>query len=151
VLACLQAKYGPKETRARGGDNSDASLSGAEQNGQEAQARNKKKGRKQPGFDDEDAAKVGQLFEQYGAQKGYVDTIHQVMGGRFSRAHLRRQLKSMGLKKGQLTANQARGPSDAGNAAHFFDVTKDSQVIELPAYLIAVVPCMKNVLRQKTP
>lgn len=117
---CMQARFRPQEHRRGAGlDDSDASSSGAEDGGGPdglpgaGQRKSKKKkktgGRTQADFSEEDTVRLGQLFEQYGNQKGYVDTIQQELGGKFPRSQVQRQLKALGLKKGQLTANQVKG------------------------------------------
>ena len=47
-----------------------------------------------------------QLFEKHGTSKGYVELIRADIGDTFKRSQIQRQLKALGLRKGQLTEHQ---------------------------------------------
>ncbi|BDA45591.1 Topoisomerase 1-associated factor 1 at N-terminal half [Coccomyxa sp. Obi] len=107
-----QATLG-KERRQDGADAqcSDASDLDAGQFGPAAdavasQGRRRKRGRSAAAFSEEETALLVQLFEKHGTSKGYMDLICSDMNDKFKRSQIQRQLKVLGLKKGQLTDNQ---------------------------------------------
>lgn len=110
----LQATNRKEQHQARGThDQSDGSASDADGEGApaaDAAARRgrqrRKRARSDVVFSDEDRAMLKQLFEKHGNSKGYADLIREEMGDQFKRSHIQRQLKVLGLRKGQLTDNQ---------------------------------------------
>lgn len=68
----------------------------------------RRKGRTVEAFNAEQQAELRELFEKHGAQKGYVEAIAGELGGAaFKRSQIQRELKKLGLKRAQLTDNQA--------------------------------------------
>lgn len=55
-------------------------------------------------------AQLRELFEEHGMEKRYLDIIAEKWQGGFSRARVSRHLKSLGLKRGVLTATQVSLP-----------------------------------------
>ena len=54
-------------------------------------------------------AELRQLFEEYGGRRDWLDVISgSLEEGAFKRSQVARQLKAMGLKRGQLTERQVR-------------------------------------------
>ena len=53
---------------------------------------------------------VRELFEEHGMEKRYLDIIAEKWQGGYSRARVSRHLKSLGLKRGVLTATQVSLP-----------------------------------------
>ena len=68
---------------------------------------------------DSQANELRDAFEQCNAQKDCLAQCVAAMGGAFKRSHVSRQLKSMGLKRGRLTASQVYSSSNKGTVQQF--------------------------------
>ena len=105
----VQAKQQEGRPQAQGmasGDASDAEepLMAAQPAGQHS-----RQGRTLEAFSAELQAELRELFEKHGACKGYLEAIAgELGGGAFKRGRVQRELKHMGLRRGQLTDGQAR-------------------------------------------
>ena len=75
----------------------------------------RRRGRIVEAFSEEQQAELRELFEKHGAQKGYVEAAAGELGGAtFKRSQIQRELRRLGLKRGQLTDNQACLRPEAG-------------------------------------
>lgn len=111
VVLCWQATYRKEQGQGGEAEQSDASASDAEEGAPAAdtaapQGKRRKRARSATAFSAEESALLVQLFEKHGTSKGYVDLILADIGDRFKRSQIQRQLKALGLKKGQLTDHQ---------------------------------------------
>jgi hypothetical protein len=107
----LQAKQRKDEAQVQGMASGDESGGGGEPLVAAAQlgGPRRRKGRAAEAFSAEQQAELRELFEKHGAQKGCVEAIAgELGGGAFKRSRIQRELKKLGLKRGQLTDNQAR-------------------------------------------
>ena len=103
--ARAQKDQAPTEGPASGGESEHdgAALRAQQQPGQQP----RKKLRAAATFSAEMQDELRELFERHGNQKGCVDVIAaELGGGAYKRSQIQRQIKEMGLRRGQLTDNQ---------------------------------------------
>ncbi|EIE20339.1 hypothetical protein COCSUDRAFT_58046 [Coccomyxa subellipsoidea C-169] len=98
-----------KEQSGAGEDAEQSDASGSDAAAPHAaapQGQRRKRARSAIAFSADDSTLLVDLFEKHGNSKGYVDLIRTDMSDRFKRSQIQRQLKALGLKKGQLTDRQ---------------------------------------------
>lgn len=109
--------------------------------GEEGQGR-----RRTSKFSSEQQARLVELFEEHGlARQGYLEAIQAGVGGSFSAGQVRRELKALGLRRGQPTERQVGVPRACrGQAAA---VACSAHVTSrMPAFAVLAASSMQQTL-----